>query len=300
MRRAPTFIDKEARHHPVKRAEPSETSNKKKATSSSIHFANNPTQKITATYPASTKRSTTTKKPTSTKHTTTTTKAASNISSFSSSIPTSLPGATSLTSSFTSSTPTASITPAATSSASSAADTSDANPSSGLSGGAIGGIIAAVIIALIGAFAALFFARRKRSKQRAALTSASDPFTVGFSNDHPPMQQQTIQSHPQQYQPQLQPQLQPLAPPPAPAPATDEQPGLGVHAVVATYSPTLSDEIDIQVGDQVQVLVEYDDGWCQGINLSRGHAKGVFPKHCLDYSADSGVKRMSSMRGSPS
>ncbi|KAI9483676.1 MAG: hypothetical protein EXX96DRAFT_478787 [Benjaminiella poitrasii] len=58
---------------------------------------------------------------------------------------------------------------------------------------------------------------------------------------------------------------------------------IGVFYVTATYTPTLSDEIDIQVGDQVEVLVEYDDGWCQGINLSRGGQKGVFPKHCLDY-----------------
>ncbi|KAI8983767.1 hypothetical protein BDB01DRAFT_709947, partial [Pilobolus umbonatus] len=60
---------------------------------------------------------------------------------------------------------------------------------------------------------------------------------------------------------------------------------LGVFFVVATYSPTLSDEIDIQAGDQVEILVEYDDGWCQGINLSRGHAKGVFPKHCVSSTA---------------
>ncbi|KAI7869294.1 hypothetical protein BDF14DRAFT_1723081 [Spinellus fusiger] len=58
---------------------------------------------------------------------------------------------------------------------------------------------------------------------------------------------------------------------------------LGVFTVVSTYAPTLSDEIDIQPGDQVEVLAEYDDGWCQGINLSRGQARGVFPKHCLDY-----------------
>ncbi|KAI8376207.1 uncharacterized protein BYT42DRAFT_486752, partial [Radiomyces spectabilis] len=62
------------------------------------------------------------------------------------------------------------------------------------------------------------------------------------------------------------------------------QPGsLGVFTVISTYTPTLSDEVDIQPGDQVEVLVEYDDGWCQGINLSRGHVKGVFPKHCVDY-----------------
>ncbi|KAI9358832.1 hypothetical protein BD770DRAFT_387042 [Pilaira anomala] len=73
---------------------------------------------------------------------------------------------------------------------------------------------------------------------------------------------------------------------------------VGVFQVAATYTPTLSDEIDIQTGDQVEVLVEYDDGWCQGINLSRGNAKGVFPKHCIDYASNTSgdrVKRVSSM-----
>lgn len=79
------------------------------------------------------------------------------------------------------------------------------------------------------------------------------------------------------------------------------QPGsLGVFTVIATYSPTLSDEVDIQAGDQVEVLVEYDDGWCQGINLSRGNAKGVFPKHCTNYGSNNtpsihSAKRVSSM-----
>lgn len=119
----------------------------------------------------------------------------------------------------------------------------------------------------------------------------------------------------QQYQPQLQPQqqyynneVQPQiieqAAQPQPQPplavaniiannnndkllAPTQAGSVGVFFVAATYSPTLSDEIDIQTGDQVEVLVEYDDGWCQGINLTRGNAKGVFPKHCIDYAASS-------------
>lgn len=124
----------------------------------------------------------------------------------------------------------------------------------------------------------------------------------------PQPQQQQFQ---QAYQPQLQPQPQPQPPQtnttaidsnntlvaaPIVAAATGAasaaggkllpptQPNsVGVFYVAATYTPTLSDEIDIQTGDQVEVLVEYDDGWCQGINLTRGNAKGVFPKHCIDY-----------------
>ncbi|KAI9228925.1 MAG: hypothetical protein DHS80DRAFT_30346 [Piptocephalis tieghemiana] len=60
-----------------------------------------------------------------------------------------------------------------------------------------------------------------------------------------------------------------------------------IYPVVSTYTPTLGDELEIQPGDQVQIVVEYDDGWCQGLNLSRGNAKGVFPKHCVDMSQGS-------------
>jgi len=56
-----------------------------------------------------------------------------------------------------------------------------------------------------------------------------------------------------------------------------------LFAVVSTYTPTLGDELEIQAGDKVSILIEYDDGWCQGINHSRGGTKGVFPKHCVDF-----------------
>jgi len=55
-----------------------------------------------------------------------------------------------------------------------------------------------------------------------------------------------------------------------------------MYAVISTYTPTLGDELEIQPGDKVSILVEYDDGWCQGVNHSRGGTKGVFPKHCVD------------------
>ena len=67
-----------------------------------------------------------------------------------------------------------------------------------------------------------------------------------------------------------------------------------VFTVISTYTPTLGDELDIQPGDKVQILVEYDDGWCQGINLSRGKVKGVFPKHCVDMEVSANKKRTSS------
>lgn len=57
---------------------------------------------------------------------------------------------------------------------------------------------------------------------------------------------------------------------------------IGSYTVIATYTPTLSDELDIQPGDRVTILVEFDDGWVQGINETRGGTKGVFPRHCVD------------------
>ncbi|KAK9768033.1 hypothetical protein K7432_001668 [Basidiobolus ranarum] len=56
----------------------------------------------------------------------------------------------------------------------------------------------------------------------------------------------------------------------------------GPFLVVSTYTPTLGDEMEILPGDMVTLLLEYDDGWAQGVNESRGKVKGVFPKHCLE------------------
>jgi len=94
-----------------------------------------------------------------------------------------------------------------------------------------------------------------------------------------------------------------LAPGGAPSPLQQQQ-ALGTYTVISTYTPTLGDELEIQSGDQVTILVEYDDGWCQGVNESRGRVKGVFPKHCVDMGHTQGGmddmekgKRVSSMYG---
>ncbi|KAI8141478.1 hypothetical protein BJV82DRAFT_495984, partial [Fennellomyces sp. T-0311] len=60
-----------------------------------------------------------------------------------------------------------------------------------------------------------------------------------------------------------------------------QQQAIGTFTVVAGYMPALSDEIQVRPGDQVQVFVEYDDGWCLGANLTTGQQRGVFPKHCI-------------------
>ncbi|KAI8053035.1 hypothetical protein BDF22DRAFT_620459 [Syncephalis plumigaleata] len=71
-------------------------------------------------------------------------------------------------------------------------------------------------------------------------------------------------------------------------------PGERMYPVVSTYTPTLGDELEIQPGDKVSILIEYDDGWCQGVNHTRGGLKGVFPRHCVDMTA--GVPVDESMR----
>ncbi|KAG0051185.1 hypothetical protein BGZ83_004006 [Gryganskiella cystojenkinii] len=57
---------------------------------------------------------------------------------------------------------------------------------------------------------------------------------------------------------------------------------IGTFGVVATYTPALADEIELCLGDSVTISQEYDDGWCMGVNNTRGGIKGVFPRHCLE------------------
>ncbi|KAI9010884.1 hypothetical protein CLU79DRAFT_687600, partial [Phycomyces nitens] len=56
---------------------------------------------------------------------------------------------------------------------------------------------------------------------------------------------------------------------------------IGTFTVITTFMPSLNDELTILPGDQVKLFVEYDDGWCLGVNESRGNAQGVFPLHCI-------------------
>ncbi|KAJ3272619.1 hypothetical protein HDV01_005366 [Terramyces sp. JEL0728] len=49
--------------------------------------------------------------------------------------------------------------------------------------------------------------------------------------------------------------------------------------VVQDYEATLSDELTISVGDYVQIIHHYYDGWCYGINLANNR-EGAFPVGC--------------------
>ncbi|CAI8496277.1 unnamed protein product [Hanseniaspora opuntiae] len=65
-----------------------------------------------------------------------------------------------------------------------------------------------------------------------------------------------------------------------------------VVQVVNPYKKNLEDEIDLHVGDQIQVILddeEYNDGWYYGKNL-RTNLIGLFPK-CFTESVDDNLKK---------
>ncbi|KAJ3121320.1 hypothetical protein HK098_003788 [Nowakowskiella sp. JEL0407] len=68
------------------------------------------------------------------------------------------------------------------------------------------------------------------------------------------------------------------------APATTQSyiptPSFSLLVVMDEFFPTLDDEIQLQIGDKVQVVEQYDDGWCIGKNLNSGEI-GAFPGACL-------------------
>ncbi|KAI9332855.1 hypothetical protein BDR26DRAFT_869067, partial [Obelidium mucronatum] len=62
----------------------------------------------------------------------------------------------------------------------------------------------------------------------------------------------------------------------------DNNQAADVHIAVYDFSPQMPDEIELRVGDKVQLKHQYDDGWAQGTNLSNGNKTGLFPLDCLE------------------
>ncbi|RUS30513.1 hypothetical protein BC938DRAFT_479299 [Jimgerdemannia flammicorona] len=170
---------------------------------------------------------------------------------------------------------------------------SGASVNTGLSMPLIGGIAAVggVIVVAIGFFAVVRY--RKQKELTKKLSSGANPFTnlgAGSAPNATPVSASPF-------------------PPNSPYDRLEDAKPLGTFTVISTYTPTLGDELDIQPGDKVTVLCEYDDGWVQGINETKGRLKGVFPKHCVDFGqahesnrdsmlgGDKRVKRVSSMYG---
>jgi hypothetical protein len=99
------------------------------------------------------------------------------------------------------------------------------------------------------------------------------------------------------FPPATMPQSQPdygygLVPPPTsynnPTSATSlmspvvMQDGAPTANVVCTFIPTLPDELNINTGDIVRVLAEYDDGWA--LCMNNLDEQGMVPLECLDLS----------------
>lgn len=75
--------------------------------------------------------------------------------------------------------------------------------------------------------------------------------------------------------------------------AQEESKPIGTFTVLSIFTPSMSDELEVQLGDKVTVLTEYDDGWVTGINESRGRLRGVLPRICLDCDTLSGDSEVS-------
>ena len=50
--------------------------------------------------------------------------------------------------------------------------------------------------------------------------------------------------------------------------------------VKATYPKSQPDELEINVGERVELIHEFDDGWAKGRNLETDQV-GIFPLACL-------------------
>lgn len=152
----------------------------------------------------------------------------------------------------------------------------------GTSSGLIAGIVVVVVLAVIGLAAGLFIRYKRRQNDRKTYALASDysptaekSSTALVDNPASPGVAATSTS---------------LAPPMVMvSPAEAEQgaeSAVGVFVVSCTFMPTLADELDVELNDNVLVWAEYDDGWCLADNLTTGATKGVVPMHCLTMKED--------------
>jgi len=53
-----------------------------------------------------------------------------------------------------------------------------------------------------------------------------------------------------------------------------------LYKVVRMFMPTESDEIQLNIGDDVEITTIFEDGWCEGINKSINKS-GIFPRTCV-------------------
>jgi len=68
--------------------------------------------------------------------------------------------------------------------------------------------------------------------------------------------------------------------------STDKELNSTPYRAVHTYEPQLNDELLLEIGDIVEVVYIYDDGWVWGIN-TRTNESGACPMLCLEKADDS-------------
>ncbi|KAI9338489.1 hypothetical protein BDR26DRAFT_413296 [Obelidium mucronatum] len=78
-------------------------------------------------------------------------------------------------------------------------------------------------------------------------------------------------------------------PPPVTAPKAS-------HAVTTVFSPNLTDEIPLSLGDLVSIIVEFNDGWMEVLNLTTKQ-QGVVPGFCLSSLEGGSVSGGTVMKG---
>lgn len=52
------------------------------------------------------------------------------------------------------------------------------------------------------------------------------------------------------------------------------------YKVVRIFNPSEDDEIKLNLGDLIEITTIFEDGWCEGINISTNQ-RGVFPRSCV-------------------
>lgn len=73
----------------------------------------------------------------------------------------------------------------------------------------------------------------------------------------------------------------------------ERRPTNNIYVVVCSFLPQLIDELELKLGQKVQVLHAYDDGWAMGKIVGRD-CEGAFPMACVEaMSKTVSVKRLS-------
>ncbi|KAJ3112841.1 hypothetical protein HK100_002173 [Physocladia obscura] len=150
-------------------------------------------------------------------------------------------------------------------------DSSNNTPSSAgtaLSSTAIGGIVvgAVAVLAIAGA---VIVVRNRRNK---SISASYIPVNISKNANFPPM----AESYSLKAESAVQPQLFSIPPAVSPLLAAKEK-----NIVHRPYQAMQPDELTLEIGDFVEILERFDDGWCKGRKVTSGE-EGMCPLPCFD------------------